>query len=132
MNLSGAAVKGCMDFYRLESRNLLIVHDDLDLSLGRVKVAEGGGAGGHKGVQSIIEHLHTREFSRIKIGIGRPRYGEPVEDYVLSAFYKDERNTAQEVVHLAVRACELFVGEGIDVAMNRINCQNLGDKEERS
>lgn len=132
MNLSGEAVKECVDYYRIEDGNTLIVHDDLDIPLGRVKVAGGGGAGGHKGVQSIIDHLGGVGFPRIRIGIGHPRHNESVEDYVLSQFYEDERDTAEEMIHLAVQACELCVGEGIDLAMNRINCQNLGDKEERN
>ena len=71
------------------------------------------------------------QFPRIKIGIGRPRYKETTEDYVLSSFYMDEREIIERVIHLAVRACELFVLEGVESAMNHINCQNLESKEVR-
>jgi peptidyl-tRNA hydrolase, PTH1 family len=125
MNLSGKSVKGCADLYGVEARDILVVHDDLDISLGRVKVTENGGAGGHKGVLSVIEQLGDSGFARVKIGIGRPRYGETIEDFVLSPFYEDEKDTIDQVVRLAVRACELFVLEGVESAMNYVNRQNL-------
>lgn len=125
MNLSGESVRACAAYYGLETRRILVVHDDLDMPLGRIKVVRGGGAGGHKGVTSIIRHLGSTEFCRVKVGIGRPRYEEAVEAYVLSPFYADERGLVQDVLRLAVNACELFVVEGVESAMNRINCQNL-------
>ncbi len=88
-----------------------------------------GGSGGHKGAQSVIQHLGTDEFPRLKIGIGRPRFGESVEDFVLSPFYEDEQGVVEKVIDAAVRACELFVSMGVEAAMNRTNCQNLADKE---
>jgi PTH1 family peptidyl-tRNA hydrolase len=130
MNLSGESVRACASYYALETSNILVVHDELDLPLGRIKVVRNGGAGGHKGVSSIIRHLGSTEFCRVKVGIGRPRYGEGVEDYVLAPFYADERGLAEDVLRLAVNACELFVLEGVGLAMNRINCQNLIIKEE--
>lgn len=132
MNRSGKSVRACVDYYDLECGDVLVVFDDIDLSVGRLKVARNGGAGGHKGVLSIIHNLGSTEFSRIKIGIGRPRYGESVEDYVLAPFYSDEKDIMEKVIHVAVQACELFVSEGIESAMNNINCQNLTDKEEES
>ena len=132
MNLSGEAVRACADYYALEIGTILVIHDDLDLPLGRIKVVKDGGAGGHKGVSSIIHHLENNQFSRIKVGIGRPHYGETVEDYVLSPFYAYEKGLAQKVMEMAVNACELFVLEGVESAMNQINCQNLVNKEENS
>ena len=132
MNRSGASVKTCADYYHLTAQSILVVHDDLDLPLGRVKVVRGGGAGGHKGVMSIVEQLGTINFPRVKVGIGRPQYGEAIEDYVLSPFYKDQEEVAEKAIQLAVRACELFILEGVDTAMTQINCQNLADKEVRS
>ena len=132
MNLSGEAVRAYADYYALEVGTILVIHDDLDLPLGRIKVVKDGGAGGHKGVSSIIHHLENNQFSRIKVGIGRPRYGETVEDYVLSPFYTDEKGLAQKAMEMAVNACELFVLEGVESAMNQINCQNLVNKEEKN
>ena len=123
MNNSGRAVRAFADYYDVESRKIVVVHDDLDLPLGRIKVVKNGGAGGHKGVRSIIEHLGTRDFGRVKVGIGRPRYGEAVEAYVLSSFYKDELAEVEGVIHAAVHACELLVSHGIDRAMNTVNCR---------
>jgi len=125
MNLSGRAVKLYKEWYGVLNEDIMVVHDDLDLPLGRLRIARDGGSGGHKGVSSIIEALGSKEFARLRIGIGRPRYSESVEEYVLSPFYSDELETLEKVVDLAVEGCELFVSKGIDHAMNRINPQNL-------
>lgn len=130
MNRSGKSVRGCADYYDLETRRILVVHDDVDLPVGRIKVVRQGGAGGHKGVLSVIEHLGDRQFPRVKIGAGRPRFDENTEDFVLSPFYSDEKDVVEEVVRMAVKACEFFVLEGIQSAMTRINCLNSGKKEE--
>ena len=129
MNQSGKSIKTFADFYNIETRNILVIHDDIDLPAGRIKLVRNGGAGGHKGVLSVIHHLGTKEFVRVKIGIGRPRYGETVEDYVLSPFYPDEKGVMKKVIQLAVRACELFISNGVDSAMNHVNYQNLTNKE---
>ena len=125
MNQSGRSVRACVSHYGLNDERILVIHDDLDLPLGRIRVIRNGGAGGHKGVLSIIEHLNSPRFPRIKIGIGRPRCGEDVEDYVLSPFYSDETDKVREIAKLSIYACELFVSEGIESAMRHINCQNL-------
>jgi PTH1 family peptidyl-tRNA hydrolase len=129
MNRSGGAVNACASAHGISVDDILVIHDDLDLPLGRIKVARSGGAGGHKGVRSLIDHLGSTQFSRIKIGIGRPRYGEDIEDFVLSPFYGDEQSTVKRTISAAVHACELFVSEGIETAMTRINCLNLAHKE---
>jgi len=130
MNRSGKAVRAGADYYGIEPGKILIIHDDIDLPVGRVKVVRGSGSGGHKGVQSIIDFLGSTDFQRVKIGIGRPRYDEAIEDYVLTRFYKDESDIVENVLHVATQACELFVVEGIEPAMNKINCLNLANKEE--
>ena len=130
MNLSGQAVGALARFYKTPKEKILVAHDDVDLPVGRIKVARGSGSGGHKGVRSIIDLLGSTEFGRIKIGIGRPQCGEAIEDYVLAPFYEDERNIVEDVLRMATKACELFVSEGIEPAMNKINCQNLANKEE--
>jgi len=130
MNRSGEAVKACVTYYHVEPGKILVIHDDVDLPVGRVKVVRDSGSGGHKGVQSIINLLGSAQFGRIKIGIGRPRHGEAIEDYVLAPFYKDERDIVEDVLRMATQACKLFVSEGIEPAMNKINCQNLANKEE--
>jgi PTH1 family peptidyl-tRNA hydrolase len=123
MNLSGKCVKACTESLGVRTEHLLVVHDDLDLPLGRVKVAKNGGAGGHRGIQSLLDHLGTREFSRVRIGIGRPKLGEEIPGFVLSPFYREDRPVVEAALQKAVRACELFVSEGIETAMNQINRQ---------
>jgi len=121
MNLSGKSVKLCAEALAVRSENILVVHDDLDLPLGRVKVVKDGGDGGHKGIQSIFHHLGTREFNRVKVGIGRPEQGGPIEEFVLSPFCRQDRATVEGMLSRAVAACEVFVSEGVEAAMNRIN-----------
>lgn len=125
MNRSGNAVRACMDYYDIAQERMLVIHDDLDLPFGRIKVGRKSGSGGHKGVDSIVRNLGTTDFARVKIGIGRPRYGEPVEDFVLSPFYKDQEQMLIQVMQGAVQACELFVLEGVESAMNAINGQDF-------
>jgi PTH1 family peptidyl-tRNA hydrolase len=121
MNLSGKSVKRCADSLSVRREDILVVHDDLDLPLGRVKIAKRGGDGGHKGIQSLFDHLGSREFSRVKIGIGRPRQGEPIHEFVLSPFYREDRAAVEAVLQKAVHACERIVSKGTEVAMNEIN-----------
>jgi PTH1 family peptidyl-tRNA hydrolase len=129
MNLSGKSISQCADFYHLELEEIVIVYDDLDLPVGRIKIARRGGAGGHKGVQSIIDHFGTTLFPRVKIGIGRPRRGESIEDYVLSPFYEDQEDMVTQTVELAVKACQLLILNGVEAAMNQINSSKIEDKE---
>jgi len=125
MNLSGKAVRIYKDYYKILNQNIMVIHDDLDLPVGRLRIARNGGSGGHKGVSSIIEALGSKEFPRLRIGIGRPKYGEDIEEYVLSPFYEEETEIIQKAISLAVEGCELFVSRGIEYAMNKVNPQNL-------
>ena len=129
MNLSGKSVKACADHYQIETDHILIIHDDLDQPFGKIKLVKQGGAGGHRGIQSIFDHFGSKTFSRIKIGIGRPECGEKIEDFVLSPFYISQKETLKEVIGFSVQACSLYFSEGIEVAMNRINSKNLKNKE---
>ncbi len=126
MNKSGECVGRFADFYKIDPTNILIVHDDLDLPPGRVKAVARGGAGGHNGIRSIIRHLGTSEFSRLKLGIGRPERNEqgqgiPVERYVLASFTRTEQEGLGEQAAIACEAMEFWLEFGIDACMNRIN-----------
>jgi len=123
MNLSGKCVKACKESLGVRTEGILVIHDDLDLPLGRVKAAKKGGAAGHKGIQSLLDHLGSGEFSRIRMGIGRPKLGEQVPEYVLSPFYREDRLVVEAMLQKAVRGCELFAFQGIEAAMNEINRQ---------
>ncbi len=121
MNKSGEAVSSVARFYRFLPHEILVVHDDIDMPLGRLKFVKDGGAGGHNGVRSVIALLGTKDFVRLKIGIGRPGDGMPVDVYVLSPFTQSEQTVVEVVVEKAAEALSCFIAEGVDTAMNRFN-----------
>jgi peptidyl-tRNA hydrolase (EC 3.1.1.29) len=121
MNLSGQAVQGLMHFYKLPLTNLLVIHDDLDLPPGTLRLRPGGGSGGQKGVQSIIERLGTEGFARLRLGIGRPPGQMNAADYVLQEFSDLEMTIISPVLNRGVDAVLEFVVNGIESAMNRYN-----------
>ncbi|OGQ96620.1 MAG: aminoacyl-tRNA hydrolase [Deltaproteobacteria bacterium RIFOXYD12_FULL_57_12] len=121
MNLSGKAVAAVVGFYKLPAARVMVIHDDLDLPFGRIKLAAKGGAGGHNGIRSIIDNLGTDEFSRLKIGIGRPDHVVPAERYVLSCFSPEEQLTLTEKMPLIEDGLRLFISDGIAAAMNFMN-----------
>lgn len=129
MNRSGIAVKYLVEHYRPNIKDVMIIHDDIDLDVGRIKIACGGGAGGHHGIESVAYHLRTNEFSRTKIGVGRPRYNESIEDFVLSHFYDDQQITIKEALHLAAKAIESFVLYGVEATMNTFNSLTTRKRE---
>lgn len=120
MNNSGEAVRALLDYYRLSPTDLLVVCDDVNLPLGRLRLRARGSAGGHNGLKSIIAHLGTEEFPRLRLGVGTPEPGEMV-DHVLGRFAKAERDLLREQVGRAADAVECFLQAGIDEAMNRFN-----------
>lgn len=120
MNLSGEAVQRLARFYKVPLEGILVIYDDLDLPVGKIRLRPEGGSGGHRGMNSIIEHLGTDGFPRLRVGIGRPTYGDPV-DYVLGDFAPEERIAIEEVYKTVVSAVEFWLAEGIVAAMNRYN-----------
>ncbi len=125
MNRSGDSVSQFLRYFKIRPENSLVIHDDLDLPVGRLKLVRKGGAGGHKGVKSIIEVLGTENFARLKVGIGRPRFGENIEKFVLSPFYPDEREVIEKVIDVAVDGLVMTIEKGLDRAMNVINSYKL-------
>jgi len=121
MNLSGHAVKRVLSYTGTPVSGLVAVHDDLDLPLGRIRLRQGGGAGGHRGVQSIIDLLQTRDFLRLKIGIGRPPAGGDTERYVLARFAPAERKIIAQAHLHAREAIETTLLEGPAKAMSLFN-----------
>jgi PTH1 family peptidyl-tRNA hydrolase len=121
MNASGAAVGALAETYAIPPARILVIHDDIDLPLGRIKVVAGGGAGGHKGITSIMNRLGTNKFPRIKIGIDRPQEATPVVDYVLSRFTAEEHAVLAENMELLLEGIKKFIEKGIMAAMNHIN-----------
>jgi len=125
MNRSGLAVAQILNFHKIPPPDLLVVHDDMDIPLGRIKIVRSGGSGGHNGVDSIIETLGTREFPRLKIGIGRPLPQQKPEHYVLEPFSFEERAILKETLKKAARASEAIVRQGIEEAMNLFNIKEV-------
>lgn len=121
MNESGRSVAPLARFYKTPLDRLLVVYDDLDLPLGAVRLRTEGGAGGHKGMRSIIEHLGGRNFPRLRIGIDRPPGRMDPAAYVLQDFSAQEEPLLQEMLERAVAAIETWLTEGIEEAMNRYN-----------
>ncbi len=124
MNLSGDAVSALMRRYKVRLADILVIHDDLDLPLGKIRLRAGGSAGGHNGLKSIIASVGSMEFARIKIGIGRPEVvGErrDVVDHVLSDFDAADRKIAEEAITRAAEAVEMVLEDGLEAAMNRFN-----------
>ena len=121
MNRSGIAVRLLLEHTGAELSRLLVIHDDLDLPFGKLRIRAGGGHGGHQGMRSILDALGTGEFPRVKIGIGRPAPGEDAVDHVLSPFDPEERDQLPIVLDRAADASESIVSEGVLPAMNRFN-----------
>jgi PTH1 family peptidyl-tRNA hydrolase len=121
MNLSGQAVSALQRFYKVPLENLLVAYDDVDLPLGTIRLRPGGSSGGQKGMGSIIEHLGTQEFPRLRIGIGRPPGRMDAAAYVLQDFSRGETEILDEVLERGVEAVLTFITEGLTTAMNQYN-----------
>ena len=120
MNLSGEAVHAIMDFYRIDIKDLLVIYDDKDTELGKIRLRRQGSAGGQNGTKNIIAHLHTQEFDRIRVGIGSNN-GKNMADFVLSNFSKDEKETFMVAVKNAADAAIESITTPFDKVMNKYN-----------
>ncbi len=121
MNLSGQSVQGLLHFYKIPIENLLVAHDDLDLPFGTIRIRPAGGPGGQRGMASTIEKLGTKDFPRLRLGIGRPPGRMDPKDYVLQDFSKDDMKLLPEVLDRAADAALEFVTKGLNAAMNKYN-----------
>ncbi|PIZ89618.1 MAG: aminoacyl-tRNA hydrolase [Candidatus Nealsonbacteria bacterium CG_4_10_14_0_2_um_filter_37_10] len=122
MNLSGRAVKKITNNLQLTTNNLWVVHDDIDIPLGKIRISIGRGAAGHKGVESIIKELGTKNFVRFRVGI-QPKTGKPKnpEKFVLQKFKKEEEGLIKEVIQKIIEAIEMTIIKGLEKAMNKFN-----------
>lgn len=121
MNLSGNAVSSLLNKNKVSIEDLLVICDDLDLELGRLKIRPKGSSGGHHGLESIIEHLGSEGFARLRIGIGRPHPAVDAADYVLSKFSKKDTQILKEALEKAVECCQVWITRGSTAAMNIFN-----------
>lgn len=120
MNESGQAVGPLSRWYKIAPPQILVIYDDLDLPLGKVRVRPGGSSGGHHGIESVIEGLGSRDFGRIRVGIGRPEQGDPI-DYVLNDFGRDQAPAIEKTYDLVEQIVLCFLHQGIKEAMNLFN-----------
>ena len=122
MNLSGEAVRQAVDFYKIPAERVLVISDDTALAVGRLRSRKGGSAGGHNGLKSIIQHLGTDQFPRIRVGVGeKPHPDYDMADWVLGKFVGEDKKAIDAAVKKAAAAVECFIKEGCDRAMNKFN-----------
>ena len=117
MNLSGRSVAEALRFHKLTLADLIVIHDDLDIPFGKLRLKEGGGHGGHNGLRSIGQLLGSPDYLRVRVGIGRPLHGD-VSNYVLSNFLKEEMDRLQDVLDGVIDAMEMLLTEGLPKAMS--------------
>lgn len=127
MNLSGKAVSALLKKFKGVPSDLLVVCDDLDLELGRMKIRPSGSSGGHRGLVSIIEHLGTQNFSRLRIGIGRPKNAADAADYVLRGFLRSQKMLVQKVKEDAANCCLSWAEKGAAETMNMFNTRSRNE-----
>lgn len=124
MNNSGECVSAVVNFYKLSLEDVIVIYDDINLDVGRLRIKERGSAGGHNGMKSIIAHLKSEEFTRVRIGVGMKREGQNLVNHVLSKFSKQQQEMIAEGMDDAVQAVELILSDGIAKAMNTFNGKN--------
>lgn len=124
MNLSGTAVRRLQSFFKTETSNLIVIHDDLDLPFGSVRLKAGGGTAGHKGLASIESNLGTSDFMRVRLGIGKPVDKSRIEGYVLEPFRKEEQDVLPEIIGLASEASAEIVLNGLQKALSKYQTKN--------
>jgi PTH1 family peptidyl-tRNA hydrolase len=128
MNLSGRCVRQIVDFYQLVLSDLLVVCDDAALPLGKLRARARGTHGGHNGLRDIQNHLGTTEYARLRIGVDAPSQRE-MTDHVLGRFRPSERPVIEEALQLAIQAVSVWIGQGIDVCMNRFNAGKENEQQ---
>ncbi|MDN4620807.1 aminoacyl-tRNA hydrolase [Paenibacillus sp. PsM32] len=121
MNLSGEAIRGYMDYYKVPLEDLIVVYDDMDTETGKIRLRYQGSAGGHNGIKSIIQHTGTQTFNRIRMGISRPAPGYAIVDYVLSPFAKKEKELLDEMIENACNAMEYSLKHTFEQTMAKFN-----------
>ncbi len=121
MNLSGECIRAVSDFYKIPVENIIIIYDDISLDVGKLRIRKKGSAGGHNGIKSIIAHLGSENFPRLKFGVGDKPAGMDLADHVLGRFPADDEKEAAASIPRACKAVECMVAEGFDSAMNKYN-----------
>ena len=121
MNLSGQSVRAAIDFFKLDLEDLMVICDDLNLAVGRIRIRAKGSAGGQNGIKDIINRVGSQEFPRLRLGIGRPPANWDTADYVLGKFDEHDQVLVNDSVKQAVKACESWIENGVQATMNQFN-----------
>jgi len=121
MNLSGIAVRKLIDYYKTDPKDMIVIHDDLDLPFPSIRIKAGGGHAGHKGLMSIIDHVGDPEFIRVRLGIGKPVMKSMTEDYVLQPFTEEEMKELSHIITTGSDAVTEMITSGVQIAMNHYN-----------
>lgn len=121
MNLSGESVRELVDFYKVSTEDIIVIYDDINLDVGQLRIRKKGSAGGHNGIKSIISHLGTDEFPRIRIGVGEKPKDWDLADYVLSRFKDEEQEAVRQALKETSDACRMIITSGMDATMNQYN-----------
>ena len=130
MNLSGESAIYISKFFNVQPEDIIVVYDDMDIPFGTFKIKKGGSSGGHNGIKSLIAHLQTEDFIRVRVGIGRPSFGKKVNDYVLSSFSKSEReNIDNDLGEDIIEAIKTILFESYTIAQNKYNKRINNNKD---
>ena len=129
MNESGQAIGPLMNFYKLDAEDLIVVHDDMDIPAGTIRIRKKGSAGGHNGIKSVLAHVGDEHFARVRIGIGRPMPGWTVVNHVLAPFVPEDVPKIDEAIKYLVPAVECMVTDDVDKAMNQYNPKKAKKKK---
>ena len=121
MNLSGESVADICNYYNIDLENLIVIYDDIDLDVGKIRIRKKGSGGTHNGMRSIIKCLGSNEFPRVRVGISKPKNGQDLADFVLSRFSKEDEKSLQESFENSVAAVDCAIRNDLDLAMNRYN-----------
>ncbi len=121
MNLSGESIIEAINFYKIEEEKLIIIYDDIDTKAGTIKIKKTGGPGTHNGMKSVVEHIKTRNFARVKVGVGMPENKEDLISYVIGAIPEEEREVLDKATTLAKDAVVEIIKNSVDIAMNKFN-----------
>ena len=121
MNLSGESVKEVAEFYNLKPEEIIVIYDDIDLDVGKLRIRKRGSAGTHNGMRSIVKCLGSGDFTRVRVGVSKPMKGQDLADFVLSRFRKEEQADLEIGLEKAYKAVEAMIKENVDIAMNKYN-----------
>ncbi|MEG1870684.1 MAG: aminoacyl-tRNA hydrolase [Peptostreptococcaceae bacterium] len=121
MNLSGETLIDIYNYYNVEMENIIVIYDDIDLDVGKIRIRKKGSGGTHNGMRSITKCLGSNDFPRVRVGVSRPRSGQDLADFVLSRFRKEEDDDVEQGLEKATKAVDVMIRDNIDLAMNKYN-----------